>query len=54
MKKICDMIIERNLDIEWFLPNRVRADTFDEELINKMAKAGCKRVYMSPEPRVHS
>ncbi|MEM2045320.1 MAG: radical SAM protein [Candidatus Bathyarchaeia archaeon] len=52
VEKICDLIIERNLDIEWFLPNGVRADTLDESLLKKMRKAGCRRVYIAPESGV--
>lgn len=50
--KICDLIVERKLDIEWFLPNGVRADTLDESLLRKMRKAGCRRVYVAPESGV--
>ncbi|MEM2779793.1 MAG: radical SAM protein [Candidatus Bathyarchaeia archaeon] len=50
--KICDLIVQRDLDIEWFLPNGVRADTLDEDLLRKMRRSGCKRIYVAPESGV--
>jgi magnesium-protoporphyrin IX monomethyl ester (oxidative) cyclase len=50
--KICDLIVERGLDIEWFLPNGVRADTLDKNLLRKMRRSGCKRIYVAPESGV--
>ena len=47
--KICDMIIERKIDIEWHTPNGLRADTLDEELLRKMKDAGCKMICVAPE-----
>ena len=41
---ICDLIIERGIDIEWYTPNGVRADTLDERLLKKMAASGCKKI----------
>ena len=38
--KLCDEIIERGLDIEWRCLTRI--DLLNEEMIRKMAKAGCK------------
>jgi len=52
MEKICDLIIEKKLDIEWCTPNGVRADCLDEELLAKMKKAGCKRILIAPESGV--
>jgi magnesium-protoporphyrin IX monomethyl ester (oxidative) cyclase len=50
--KICDLIVQKGLDIEWFLPNGVRADTLNENLLRKMRRSGCKRVYVAPESGV--
>jgi radical SAM superfamily enzyme YgiQ (UPF0313 family) len=50
--KICDLIVQKGLDIEWFLPNGVRADTLDENLLRKMHRSGCKRIYVAPESGV--
>ncbi len=52
METICDLIVERGLDIEWYTPNGVRADTLDENLLKKMRESGCKRIYVAPESGV--
>ena len=33
METICNLIVKRGLDIEWYTPNGVRADTLDENLL---------------------
>jgi magnesium-protoporphyrin IX monomethyl ester (oxidative) cyclase len=53
-KAICELIIERELDITWSAPNGIRADTLDEEMLEKMRKSGCKRVFVAPESGVQS
>jgi magnesium-protoporphyrin IX monomethyl ester (oxidative) cyclase len=52
METICDMIVERGIDIEWYAPNGVRADTLDENLLRKMKKSGCKKIRIAPESGV--
>ena len=52
MTDICDLIVERDLHIEWFTPNGIRADTLDETLLRKMKKAGCKKIRVAPESGV--
>jgi radical SAM superfamily enzyme YgiQ (UPF0313 family) len=52
MGVICDLIVERGLDIDWYTPNGIRADTLDEKLLVKMKKSGCKRIYIAPESGV--
>lgn len=39
--EICNKIINRKLKIAWSLPNGVRADKLDEELLQTMKAAGC-------------
>jgi anaerobic magnesium-protoporphyrin IX monomethyl ester cyclase len=39
--EICNLLIERNLDVIWSLPNGVRIDRLDPELLAMMKKAGC-------------
>jgi radical SAM superfamily enzyme YgiQ (UPF0313 family) len=39
-EKICNFIIENNIKISMSLPNGVRADSLDEDLIKLMKKAG--------------
>jgi anaerobic magnesium-protoporphyrin IX monomethyl ester cyclase len=52
METICDVIVERGLDIEWYTPNGVRADTLDENLLTKMKESGCKKIRVAPESGV--
>ena len=52
MARICDLIKERDLDIEWYTPNGIRADTLDEFLIKKMSASGCKKIRIAPESGV--
>jgi radical SAM superfamily enzyme YgiQ (UPF0313 family) len=52
METICDLIVKRGLDIEWYTPNGVRADTLDENLLRKMKEAGCKKIRVAPESGV--
>lgn len=40
-KRICDMIVERGIKIQWNCANGIRADRVDEELLQKMKAAGC-------------
>ncbi|HUR27860.1 MAG TPA: radical SAM protein, partial [Planctomycetota bacterium] len=44
---ICDGILERKLDLEWQCETAVK--TLDRELLEKMAKAGCKHISMGVE-----
>ncbi len=52
METICDLIVKRGLDIEWYTPNGVRADTLDENLLTKMKASGCKKIRIAPESGV--
>ncbi len=52
MENICDLIVERKLDVDWYTPNGVRADTLDLNLLRKMKKSGCKRIRVAPESGV--
>lgn len=52
MERICDLLIEKKLNVEWCTPNGVRADCLDEALLVKMKKAGCKRILVAPESGV--
>jgi anaerobic magnesium-protoporphyrin IX monomethyl ester cyclase len=52
MERICDLIKERKLNIEWCTPNGVRADCLDEELLAKMKASGCKGILIAPESGV--
>jgi len=52
MEKICELIIEEGLDIEWYTPDGLRADTLDEHLLNRMKESGCKGIRIAPESGV--
>jgi anaerobic magnesium-protoporphyrin IX monomethyl ester cyclase len=52
MEKICDLIVERGVNIEWYTPNGVRANTLDENLLRKMKASGCKKIRVAPESGV--
>ncbi len=52
MERICDLIKERKLKIEWCTPNGLRADCLDKELLAKMKASGCKRILIAPESGV--
>jgi len=52
MADICDLIVERDIIVEWFTPNGIRADTLDEALLRKMKRAGCKKIRIAPESGV--
>jgi len=52
MENICDLIVKRGLDIEWYVPNGVRADGLDENLLRKMKASGCKKIRIAPESGV--
>ena len=47
--RICDLIIERNLDIAWSCSNGIRVDCVNRELLTKMKEAGCYRVSFGVE-----
>jgi len=52
VENICDLIVKRGLDIDWYVPTGVRADTLDEELLRKMKVSGCKGIRVAPESGV--
>jgi radical SAM superfamily enzyme YgiQ (UPF0313 family) len=41
-RKICDLIVEKQLKINMYFPNGVRSDRLEKDIIEKMAKAGTK------------
>jgi magnesium-protoporphyrin IX monomethyl ester (oxidative) cyclase len=52
LEKICNLLIEKRLNIEWCTPNGVRADALDPPLLALMRKAGCKKILIAPESGV--
>ena len=49
MSKICDEICNRKLDISWATPNGISVNTLDRDLIAKMKKSGCYRLFLAIE-----
>jgi len=47
VKKICDLIIKKDLDIGFDI--RARVDTLDEELLQLLKKAGCRGIHYGIE-----
>jgi anaerobic magnesium-protoporphyrin IX monomethyl ester cyclase len=39
-EEFCDLLMEGDVNLPWWCPNGLRAETLDEELIKKMKKAG--------------
>lgn len=42
--QFCQALIASGLDLRWTLPNGIRADRLDEELIKQMKSSGCEAV----------
>ena len=49
MRAICQMIIDRRIDITWTMPNGVAIWALDEELIELMRRAGCYHLTVAVE-----
>lgn len=48
-KKICRLIIDEKLNVQWGIPNGIRVDRIDEELARLMKKSGCNGVALGIE-----
>ncbi|MBS3076207.1 radical SAM protein [Candidatus Pacearchaeota archaeon] len=48
-KKICDLLIEKKNKLAWSTITGIRVDRVDFELLDKMKRAGCYRVYFGIE-----
>lgn len=46
-KKICDLMIQKDLNLDWTCSSRV--DTLDESLLRKLKQAGCHTIYLGLE-----
>lgn len=49
VETICDMLVSENIDLPWNSQNGIRADRINNELANKMAKSGCRFVWIGIE-----
>jgi len=41
VEKICRLLIERKINVNWACPNGIRADEVNEEIIQLMKDSGC-------------
>ena len=41
MVEFCNLLVDKNININWACPKGVRLDTLDEELLKLMEKTGC-------------
>ncbi len=48
-KQICDLIIQKQLNIKWNVRNGIRVDKVDKELLEKMKRSGCYFVFFGME-----
>lgn len=48
-KKICDALIEKKVNLDWALITGIRVNQVDYELLYKMRKAGCYKVFFGIE-----
>ena len=48
-KEICKLMIKENIKIKWGLPNGIRVDKLDDELVLLMKKAGCHEISLGIE-----
>lgn len=51
-KEFCGSLVENAVTIKWSCPNGIRADRIDDELMEKMRRAGCFAVAMGIESGV--
>ena len=48
VKRFCELLIEKNIDIEWY-PSSIQINSLDCEIIHYMAKAGCQKLNLAIE-----
>jgi radical SAM superfamily enzyme YgiQ (UPF0313 family) len=48
-KRICELLIQRSLGLEWTCPNGVWAHNVDQELVQLMRRSGCQKVWLGIE-----
>ncbi len=48
-KQICDILIEKKMNLPWTIQNGIRADRIDKDLAEKMKYAGCRYVWIGVE-----
>ena len=49
MRTICVELSERNYGLNFYVPNGIRADTIDNDLLSKMKQVGFNEIWIAPE-----
>ena len=49
VKRFCELVIAKNLEIRYHFPNGVRTDRLNEELLTLMARSGCRYIAFAVE-----
>lgn len=49
MREICVELAKRDYRLNFYVPNGIRADTLDGDLLSKMAGVGFKEIWIAPE-----
>jgi len=47
--RFCELLIEKEVNLPWFLGSGVRVDRVDDEIVSTMKRAGCYRVSLGVE-----
>jgi len=47
--QICDGLVKRNYSLVWYLANGIRLGTIDEEIMDKLIRAGCQLISIGVE-----
>lgn len=47
--EFCDELTARNLNITWQMPSGTRAETFDDEVAQRLRDSGCRALAFAPE-----
>ena len=47
--EFCQLMVERNWDLEWSLPSGTRSEALDAETLGWMARANCRYLVYAPE-----
>ena len=48
-KMFCEVLMQRRVDLPWYLPNGIRAEALDRELAHLLARANCHTVALGIE-----
>lgn len=54
LREICEGLIAENLNVEWAVRDRVSSSSVDDDLLELMYKAGCRRIHFGIESGVQN